>query len=183
MKLLSKLLLTAALTTSFAAAPAMAGPFSMIKDKAKAEAKKEAEKEIKRQAKEEAKKQLQSVAGVSEGTAETAVDGTEKVLEMTGVIEAAPKEDNSLTGKAFSLAKDSLKAKTVSDDELVEEALKEMAKEDTTVKKVVITEVTTIETTEETVPAAPAPLPPVNCPEGTTAQDDGTCMITGDFGL
>ena len=30
--------------------------------------------------------------------------------------------------------------------------------------------------------AAPAPsLPPINCPAGTTAQPNGTCMITGDY--
>ncbi len=31
------------------------------------------------------------------------------------------------------------------------------------------------------VTPAPAPAAPVNCPEGTKAQADGTCMVTGDW--
>jgi len=31
-------------------------------------------------------------------------------------------------------------------------------------------------------PAATTTLPPVNCPAGTTAQPNGTCMVTGNWG-
>ena len=44
---------------------------------------------------------------------------------------------------------------------------------------------TTMEDTANVVAPSPAPVTstPIACPEGTTAQPDGTCMVTGDFAL
>ena len=181
MKTLTKLMITAALTASFTAAPAMAGPLDLIKNKAKSEAKKEAKKEMKKKAVEQAV----SMTGTSESTATTAVDGAEKVMEMTGVIEAEPKADKSMMSKAMDMAKDGMKMKETS-SEMPEEH------HDATKMKHVDGEVDKVIQKAMPAPTAAAPmikapaapmLPPVSCPEGTTAQDDGTCMITGDFDL
>lgn len=110
-------------------------------------------------------------SGAASGMAGKAVGSMstdEKIKAGTVIMKGGSAED-----AAMAVAKD--RAKT----QLIDEAKGMMVKDTVTTD---VTMPTAPGPVAAPVMAAPAPTQvTVNCPAGTTAQDNGTCMITGDY--
>lgn len=183
MKFITKLAVTAVLAAGFTAAPAMAGPMDLIKKKAESEAKKEVRKEMKKQAVDK----VVSATGMKETTVTTAVDGGEKALEMTGMIDkvSSSKSEGGMMDKAMGMAKGGMKIKGGQSDDAATMSTDGDSKMESLKKKMMGYPGgdKVIQKGSPAIVAEPAQvMTPTNCPSGTTGQPDGTCMITGDYG-